>query len=234
MLFFSQVRLAGLVVAAAAFAQSLSGELPTGYTGRSFADEVHQTGPQNIPGIVHCAWFDLGGEGVSYHDVDPVNRGSGELNLQPKHQCAHASPYIWQFRQHEGVDISYAKHGADLNHPNAVSPAAGQLYLGWAEDGEWCNYTVNVAAAGAYRIGMLYSNQANSVRFSINGRQAAVGRIPRATGGWHRWDFAQVGTITFTEPGLHVLTFHYGAGNNFAFLVFEPIDEPRPQTALSE
>jgi hypothetical protein len=43
-----------------------------------------------------------------------------------------------------------------------------------------------------------------------------------ATGSWHIWNKAEIGSITFTETGLHLLTLHYNAGNNFAYFDFEP------------
>ena len=67
---------------------------------------------------MQCALYDLGGEGVAYHDLDSINRGSGELNQQPGHQRPHASAYLWEFRKTEAVDVSYVKAGADLNHTN--------------------------------------------------------------------------------------------------------------------
>jgi hypothetical protein len=198
-------------------------EVPADYRGRPFADDVHRGGPQRIPGIIQCAWFDLGGEGVGYHDVDAINHGSGELHLTDRHQRPHASAYTWHFRADEGMDVSYIKDIADLNHPNAVIPSANQLYLGWLEAGEWCNYTVHVAAAGTYRVSALYSHLASAVSFSIDGGEAARAVLPRSTGGWHRWDFGEIGSLTFAEAGTHVLTFHFGTGNNFAFLVFQPV-----------
>ena len=36
----------------------------------------------------------------------------------------------------------------------------------------------------------------------------------------HKWNKADIGTITFPEAGLHLLTFHYNAGNNFAWFEF--------------
>ena len=101
--------------------------LPPGYQGKPFQDSVYTAGPQPIPGRVECAYYDLGGEGVAYHDTDPINHGSGELNLKPEHRRPHANPYIWGFRANEGVDISYTKDFADFDHTNFVAPATNQL-----------------------------------------------------------------------------------------------------------
>ena len=89
--------------------------LPPDYEGKPFADSVYKAGAQVIPGTVECAYYDLGGEGVAYHDADAINHGSGELNLKPEHQRPHATPHIWGFRAKEGVDLSYTKDFADFN-----------------------------------------------------------------------------------------------------------------------
>ena len=201
--------------------------VPPEYKGRPFEDTAYKAGAQSIPGVVQCAYYDLGGEGIAYHDTDAINHGSGELNQQPLHQRPHAGPYIWGFRKDEGVDISYVKDFADLNHPNLVSPLVNQLYIGWTDDGEWCNYTVNVRAAGTYRVSALYSNEANTIHFLLNNKPASECRLPVATGHWHRWNFAEIGTITFPEAGLQLLTFRYNKGNNFAYFVFEPVEPAR-------
>lgn len=203
-----------------------SAQIPADYRGKPFADTFHKTGTPNLPGIIQCALYDLGGEGVAYHDTDALNNGSGKLNLDPKHQRAHAGDYIWHFRNDEGVDLSYVKDWADLNHTNLVSPHINQLYIGWTENGEWCNYTVNVARAGSYRIKALYSFQTNTVSFNLNGKPAATCPLPVPTASYHHWTFAEIGTIRFPETGTQLLTFHYGKGNNFAYFEFEPVALP--------
>jgi len=200
-------------------------ELPADYGGKPFRDSEHMSGPQIIPGKLECACYDLGGEGVAYHDTDAVNHGSGELNLKPDHHRPHATPYVWSFRSSEGVDISYTKDFADFNHTNLVTPSTNQLYIGWTADGEWCNYTVDVKAAGKYRIVALYGNEANPVGFSIDHQPAAQCKLPVATGSFHKWNKAEIGIITFAEPGLHLLTFYYGKGNNFAYFEFVPAEK---------
>ena len=198
--------------------------LPPDYTGKPFHDSVYHAGAQTIPGKIECAYYDLGGEGVAYHDTDATNHGSGELNLKPEHQRPHATPYIWNFRAEEGVDISYTKDFADFNHTNFFVPATNQLYIGWTADGEWCNYTIDVKKAGTYRVLALYGNAANTIRFSINRKPASECMLPLATGSMHKWNKAEVGTITFPEAGLQLLTFHYNKGNNFAYFEFVPMD----------
>ncbi|HWO28715.1 MAG TPA: hypothetical protein VNO32_07940, partial [Candidatus Acidoferrum sp.] len=84
-----------------------TGSVPDNYKGTLFQDPTHTTGPQTIPGRLEAALYDLGGEGIAYHDVDPVNHGSGELNHKPEH-CEESVPIaICRFRENEGVDLSY-------------------------------------------------------------------------------------------------------------------------------
>ena len=215
---------ASIALASLTIAWNTRAALPADYTGKPFKDAVYTAGAQVIPGRVECAYFDLGGEGVAYHDTDPVNHGSGELNMKPEHHRPHANAYIWSFRAGEGVDISYTKDFADFNHTNFVAPTTNQLYIGWTADGEWCNYTVDVKQAGTYRIVALYGNADNAVKFSINHEPACECKLPLATGSMHTWNRAEIGTITFAQPGLQLLTFYYNKGNNFAYFEFSPLD----------
>ena len=181
---------------------------------------------QVIPGRIECAFYDLGGEGVAYHDTEAINILSGVLNQQKGHQRPAANPYYWNFRRDEGVDISYTKDIADYNHPNMFSPDVNQLYIGATHDGEWCNYTVDVKKPGKYKIISLYGFGSNVIRFAINNVPACVCKLPVDTGSFHKWNKAEVGTIEFKEAGPQLLTF-FVSRNNFAYFDFEPIDESR-------
>jgi hypothetical protein len=122
------------------------------YKGQPFHDNKYNGGPQKIPGTVMCAYYDLGGEGVAFHDADAKNNGSGALNP------ANGS-YLNEFRMNEGVDTSYTKFGLDPkiddNQYNRIVPPSGLLYVGWTEPGEWFNLTVNVADTGDYSLDLL-------------------------------------------------------------------------------
>ena len=87
---------AALLSPTIAFPQSFLSQ----YKGLPFHDTHYSDGPQKIPGKVLCAYYDLGGEGIAYHDTDPKNHGSGELNPAD-------GAYLNEFRIQEGVDTSY-------------------------------------------------------------------------------------------------------------------------------
>jgi hypothetical protein len=222
-----------LLVAAGASAFTHRTDLPAGYKGKPYTDATHPS-VQTIPGRVEAAFFDTGGEGVAYHDIDAINHGSGELNLKPEHCEPGVPKAICNFRQDEGMDISYVKKGADLNHANMVTPDFQQLYIGWTDDAEWVNYTVNVKQAGVYKIIAMYSHKPQTLDFSINGNPAAHCRLPVDPSTqidlkglpdwvvWHVWNKAECGEIKFPAAGTQLLTMHFNSGSNFAYFDFEP------------
>jgi hypothetical protein len=195
------------------------GALQTGflaqYKGTPYHDSRYQGGAQAVPGKVICAYYDLGGEGVAYHDADAKNNGSGALNP------ANGS-YLNEFRMNEGVDTSYTKFGLDPkiddNPYNKVVPPANLLYVGWTEPGEWFNLTVDVAQAGEYSADLLYtSNRGGTISIDVNGK-AATGPLkiassydaadPLAWRQWHHWNLAPGIAKLQLPAGKAVLTVH--------------------------
>lgn len=185
------------------------------YKGTPYHDSRVQGGPQAIPGKVVCAYYDLGGEGVAYHDSDAVNHGSGELNPAD-------GSYLNEFRLKEGVDTSYTKFEHDPpidNNPyNKVAPPANLLYVGWTVPGEWFNVTVETAKAGKYSADLLYtSNLGGTISLDVNG-EPATGPLtivstmdaadPLPWRQWHHWNIA-TGIAKLKLPaGKSVLTVH--------------------------
>src|SRR6266481_6704126 len=194
--------------------------------GEPFHDSVYKGGPQHIPGRVMCAYYDLGGEGVAYHDADAKNNGSGGLNPAD-------GTYLNQFRMEEGVDTSYTKfHDTIDNNPyNLVQPPENLLYVGWTEPGEWFKITVEVARAGVYNADLLYtSNRGGTISVDVNGK-TGTGPLtiestfnaadPIAWRQWHHWKFA-AGIVKLRLPkGRCVLTVHILSGGNMNLAYFD-------------
>jgi hypothetical protein len=195
------------------------------YRGHPFHDTAYHGGPQKIPGRVQCAYYDLGGEGVAYHDTDAKNKGSGTLNPAD-------GSYLNQFRMNEGVDTSYTKYhdNIDENPYEVVHPPKDQLYVGWTDPGEWFNLTVKVKRAGTYRVGLLYtSKNGGTISLSLNNISGTI-RIestynaadPIAWRQWHHWNYAKDLATVKLPKGTDVLTFRIESeGNmNLAYLDF--------------
>jgi hypothetical protein len=202
------------------------------YKGMPYQDSQYRSGAQAVPGTVFCAYYDLGGEGVAYHDSDAKNNGSGALNP------ANGS-YLNEFRMGEGVDTSYTKFGLDPkiddNPFDKVTPPADLLYVGWTVPGEWFNVTVKVAQAGEYSADLLYtSNRGGSISIDVNGTPVSGpltiastfdAADPVAWRQWHHWNLA-TGIAKIKLPaGKAVLTIHILTEGqmNLATLEFKPV-----------
>jgi hypothetical protein len=201
------------------------------YRGQPYHDSVYHSGPQIIPGRVICAYYDLGGEGVAYHDSDATNKGSGTLNPAD-------GSYRNQFRMHEGVDTSYTKYHDDIdNNPyEVVHPPKDLLYVGWTDPGEWFNLTVNVKESGLYNVSLLYtSKNGGAISLDVDGKN--VGGLikidstynaldPLAWRQWHHWNYAEDLASFPLLKGTHVLTAHIVLeGNmNLAYLDFSRVN----------
>ena len=185
------------------------------YKGTPYRDGSYKGGAQKIPGKVLCAYYNLGGEGVAYHDSDAVNNGSGKLNPSD-------GSYSNEFRKNEGVDISYTKFGRDPaiddNPYDRVTPPANMFYVGWTEPGEWFNVTVEVARAGEYTADLLYtSNRGGTIAVDVNGK-AATGPLnivstfdaadQVAWRQWHHWNVAPNLMKLQLPKGRSVVTVH--------------------------
>ena len=200
---------------AQAKADSTVGYEAASYNGTPYHDARYKGGAQRIPGKILCAYYDLGGEGIAYHDADPKNNGSGNLNP------ANGS-YLNEFRMREGVDTSYTKFGQDPqiddNPYDKVVPPADLLYVGWTEPAEWFNITVEVGKAGEYSADLLYtSNRGGTISIDVNGAPAS-GVLTIATTydagdpvgwrQWHHWNLARGMVKLHLDAGRNVLTVH--------------------------
>ena len=218
------------VVVLGASVSNAQAAFPRDYKGTPYRDSRYSGRAQKIPGRVQCAYYDLGGEGVAYHDTTAENEGSGKLNPAD-------GSYLNEFRMHEAVDTSYVKfHDAIDNNPyNVVVPEENQLYVGWTQPGEWFDITVDVAHAGEYNADLLYtSNRGGTISIDVNGVDD-TGPIaiqstndpadPVAWRQWHHWNAMKKVTRLKLAKGKNVLTVHIlTKGNmNLAYFQFSAI-----------
>ena len=197
------------------------------YKGLPYKDSIFQGSPQVIPGRVMCAYYDLGGEGVAYHDTILENQGSGGLN-------PINGTYLHEFRSNESVDTTYTKAGGiDDNEFNFVQPELGVLYVGWTEPTEWIKYTVEVKKTNIYSVNILYtSNRGGKISISVN-EEDVTGPIdikstyreddPIDWRQWHHWNIKKGITRIKLNKGIQVITLHtVEQGNmNYNYLEFE-------------
>lgn len=166
---------------------------------------------QKIPGKIQSEFFDEGGEGIAYHEMDSVNAGSGTLNRAD-------GTFLNEFRKSEAVDISYTKFAdppIDNSQYNLADQQHGQLYVGWISPGEWMNYTVDLRIGGTFKVGIMYAAEEDA-EISLGLTQAdAIGALkipsttnPEETETWrqaHHWNYLDsIGTVKI-EKGIQTL-----------------------------
>jgi hypothetical protein len=129
-----------------------------------------------VPGQLEAEAYDLGGEGIAYHDAVAGNAGG-------------------QYRLYEDVDIV----------PSTDS-AGGVYDVNNFETGEWLAHTVGVTTAGEYdlalRVASAFDNSA--VRMLVDGLDVSGRVTVPNTGSWSTYQWLGVGRATLTA-GQHVL-----------------------------
>ena len=141
--------------------------------------------PFAIPGIIESEYYDLGGEGIAYHDNDPGNNGV-------------------PFRGSEGVDIE------------ASNDIGGGYNIGWIEDGEWVEYTVDVPQDGMYTLIPVVSSVpgGGQLHIEFDGIDLTGPQNVPVTGGWQFWQEMQIPDV-FLHAGEQIMhvAFYNGQFN---------------------
>jgi endoglucanase len=101
--------------------------------------------------------------------------------------------------------------------PQATTDAGGGVNLGWIYNGDWMDYTVNVAAAGQYKVSFRIAapSAGNSCQL-LNAAGAVLANVSLPnTGGWQTW---QTVSTTVTLPaGNQVLRVKSISGSSWNF-----------------
>jgi len=159
--------------------------------------------PAEVPGIVYAKNYDLGGEGVGYHDLTAENEA-----VENTGESSHV------YREGEGVDTETCTDG---NSGHSV---------GYIEANEWMDYSVMVKYSGTYKVTFRVASGGDSGQGAL---VLSVGGTPKVdlkvdnTGGWTNWD--DVSAEIELTAGLNILTFRANQGGfNFNYMEFEAID----------
>jgi hypothetical protein len=205
----------GIILLSMLFLEACNSNKSVGnYEGLPFEDLVYKNGAQKVPGKLQCEYYDMGGEGVAFHDNDSINSGSGGLNKAD-------GSYLHEFRIDEAVDISYTKFQdppIDNSAYNFVDPEKDQLYVGWTAPGEWTKYTIDVQTEGAYSLDLMYTaNQIGTISFSVNDMDVNgpisipstfVEADTLAFRQWHHWNYIENIAEIQLKEGIQTFTIH--------------------------
>ncbi len=148
--------------------------------------------PLSIPGTLQVENYDLGGEGVSYHDTEEENRA----------RTAGSARY----RDDDGVDLEVSTDGSLVN-------------IGYATADEWTEYTVNVQEAAAYDFEFVVASLPGGTAVKLqlvdaNGTISDIGELAAfpSTGGWGTYIPIKLEGINLTA-GEQVLRLAFTGGN---------------------
>ncbi|MBC8011267.1 MAG: carbohydrate-binding protein [Burkholderiales bacterium] len=145
--------------------------------------------PHAIPGRIEAEDFDLGGEGVGYHDRTTKNQG---LGYRPD-----GAPGI------KGMTVPPGKK--PWYKSNDGTPT-----IGWFFVGEWLHYTVDVKP-GLYDIKLRIATPMHSKAFNIylDKKLIAYIEVPN-TGEYSEWVTVHQRAVKVTKEGLAVLKIQAG------------------------
>lgn len=159
--------------------------------------------PAELPGIVYAKNYDVGGEGVGYHDATPGNDAVANTGDQ-----GHV------YREGDDVDTEMCSDG-DSGHS-----------VGYIEANEWMDYSVMVQYSGTYsvvfRVASGGSSGQGALVLDVNG-MPKVSKSIENTGGWDVWK--DVTDEIELSAGLNILTVRANQGGfNFNYIKFDTLD----------
>lgn len=154
-----------------------------------------------VPGLISAADYDFGTEGVAYHDTDYINTSGSPTNAGNR-----GGAY-----RNDGVDIEETEYNGQPKYS-----------IGYIEDGEWINYTIDVQHTGNYTIRFRTASPNSTGRMQVlldNQSLEENINVPNS-GGWHDWQTISLDSVNLTA-GEHSLRINFiNSGFNFLDIQF--------------
>ncbi len=148
--------------------------------------------PWPIPGKIEAEDYDVGGEGVSFHESNTNGNEGG---------------------------ATYRTDQVDIETCTDVS---GGYNLGYSTSGEWLEYTVNVATTGLYDVDLRLASDGADKSFHIEMDGVNISgaiTVPNTTG-WQIWETVTLRNLSLTK-GQHIMRVVIDANyiniNNFTY-----------------
>jgi endoglucanase len=140
----------------------------------------------SLPGRIFCADYDMGNQYTAYADMDFQNVSGS------------AGGSSWNsggIYRNDGVDIESC-NDAVTNGYN----------VGWTNNGEWMQYTVDVTESNSYIASVRYAGQSatGKIRLKVDGTNVTGSVSLSPTGGWQTWKTQVLGSFLL-EEGIHTL-----------------------------
>src|SRR5574344_2067083 len=158
----------------------------------------------SFPGLIQAENYDVGGEGLAYHDIDLVNEGG--------------------LYREDGVDI--VGIGCDTEGANCT----GGFALGYTTTDEWLNYTINVEKEANYMFRANVSSGLDGGSFMLFIDNKPVTDTIKVPAGedWNTYKFVE-GSIGKVTQGKHVLKVLFtGSYVNMDWILFGSTEQEMP------
>ncbi|MES2387336.1 MAG: carbohydrate-binding protein [Bacteroidota bacterium] len=173
---------------------------------RDFIDAMNRAGNTTatvpfknvtLPARINAVEYDMGRDNYAYHDVVSQNSSNNA-------GTAYNNGYSYR---NDGVDIEW-------------SNSAGWFDVGWTEDGEWLNYTVNSRGEGTYTLRLRHSGNAGKMTVKVDGVAVLSNLALPQTANYSTWITTNLGTFLM-RTGQHTVQLNIvKAGYNIHYLDF--------------
>jgi endoglucanase len=159
----------------------------------------------HIPGGIAACDFDLGRIGKAYSDKD-----FADYHVSSGTNTRWNSGYTYR---NDGVDIA-GSYDAGL--------ASNVNYIGWIEDNEWVQYTVEVDSTAAYTLKFRYASYdaSSKIRILINNADVSGSVSLPSTGGQFIWGNLNINNLVLYKGSQKVRIVFEKGGANFDYLEF--------------
>jgi hypothetical protein len=148
--------------------------------------------PWPIPGTIQAENYDLGGEGVAYHDVDATNNGGAYrtdgVDIEATTDAGG------------GYDVGWTEPGEWLNYTVNVATTG--------------SYTLQLRVASI--------NSGKSFHIAMDGANVSGSIAVPNTGGWETWQTVTVNNVSLTSGQHIMQIYMDTDGFNINYLVFNP------------
>lgn len=127
--------------------------------------------PHPIPGRIEAEDYDLGGQGIAYNEANTNGNEAGAT------------------LRNDEVDIE------------ATQDATGAYNVGYIMNGEWLEYTVNVATTGLYSLDLRVAcdGTGRTLHIEMDGVNVTGPITVPSTGGWQVWTTVTVNNLNLSQ-----------------------------------
>ena len=159
----------------------------------------------HIPGGIPACDFDLGRIGKAYSDTDFAD-----------YHVSSGTNITWN------SGSAYRNDGVDIAGSYDAGLASNVNYIGWTEDNEWLQYTVDVDSTAAYTLKFRYASYdaASKIRILINAADVSGVMSLPSTGGQFVWGSLSVNNLVLYKGRQKVRIVFEKGGANFDHLEF--------------